>query len=411
MTFEELQVIVKDVTKRGNPALYRDLFNCAPSDNKLHIADMSAWNTLPVLTKELLESIPLRARVFQPLSTVESIRTSSGTSGKPPLFSARAFEDRRELDSYNHPFHDFSKPTLIAGPLHRFGQMAHHEGALQNAIALDLHNMEASARVAASAGIDSMIVLPSLMPTLAPILVAHGIAPLIRYIEMSGDGTSLNVRKILRDYFPRARVASTYAISEAGGILAIPCKPMHEDTAEVFHEAPGVHLDFVDHESHRPLAKNNGAEGTLLATNAHGAMRAAPVIRYLTNDRIRIEPFCSTHDTWSFSVHGRWDTSMIKIPGGILQVAELDRVLDPVTHEYEAEYRELQGIPPVSLTIHLNHPYTAELASRITEELRLAPGYTYADGVREGLYAPLALAPLITIPGIKRRKLYTGNSV
>jgi hypothetical protein len=117
-----------------------------------------------------------------------------------------------------------------------------------------------------------------------------------------------------------------------------------------------------------------------------------------------VEERCKEHGTWTFTVLGKSASDFMLIPGGQLRADEIERVLrsmpTTVTDHFEM-HRYDSGTPQkptlkVELHVQPLDPTTNldTLADIIAKELRVSPTRTYAMGVADGLYEPLALKRL-----------------
>ena len=101
---------------------------------------------------------------------------------------------------------------------------------------------------------------------------------------------------------------------------------------------------------------------------------------------------------FSFELLGRAQMEFIKVPGGLLGVDELQRVVslfrDSVTDQFTVHcYEESTPRGPKKrFVLHIEPRRELDLdtlARGIAEQLHLGPTFTYADGVTKGLYLPL----------------------
>jgi phenylacetate-coenzyme A ligase PaaK-like adenylate-forming protein len=412
MHLDELSKIVQNATVQGRPGLYRTLYGVPAALRSARIDSWDDWHGLPLLRREFIEKIPFAERLFIPLTDVDSIRATSGTSGKPPLFVPRAFETRTELVAYNLEYHSFSRATLTTGPLHRYAQILHQDDTPHAVIALDPSHIEDSVALAKAAGIDSLMVMTSILPLLVPALVAAGIAEDLRYIETYGEPCSETTVRYLIANFPNATLMSDYGQSEVGGTSGYLCRPITATQhVEEFHPSPGVFLELCDHETGKHVATETGAVGELIATCATGSVRAMPMIRYATGDIAEVTASdCEKHGTWKFRVIGRTELDLVKIPGGMLQTAEILRVLKSIPHRVSDEFEahlETTSDKPVRLVIHVSPLRDDDLTAItqiVSDSLHVSPTLTYSMGVLRGIYEPLECVVLRRGDTISKRR-------
>jgi hypothetical protein len=156
-----------------------------------------------------------------------------------------------------------------------------------------------------------------------------------------------------------------------------------------------------------------GARGELVVTVLRPVM--FPLIRYRTGDAARIvRTDCPCGEqTPLLAVEGRLDADRVRILGGEVQVAEVDRALVSVGeelagHAFEARVGEVieGGIPVPQLTVvcALRPGASPEaLAKRLSAMLRVSPDRTWAQGVAEGKYAPLTILNEAPAPAVGKR--------
>ena len=156
MTFKDLQRIVELCTTPDKSRFYRDLYALDTETPALIIRDEHTWQTLPYVTKDALLKAPLAERIFSGAGTVDHLRASSGTSGKPPLFSPRTYLRGME---YRTEYHDFKNAILAYGVPAAPHWHEHFQASLGHTprvIVFDPKRPAASVRLAKIAGVDSI---------------------------------------------------------------------------------------------------------------------------------------------------------------------------------------------------------------------------------------------------------------
>lgn len=395
------------------PPLYRQLYGL--TDGKLlEITSASGWTSLPFLTKADLTTRPLSERIFCSEADVDHIRSTSGTTGTPPLFCGRT--PLRHME-YRYAYHDFKKPILAFGVpamphWHENEQRSH--GDTPRVIVWDPKYPQASARLAKAAGADSMSLFAFHIPLAGEALKAFDANTAIRLIEICGESCTHALYRYMRETFPNATIIPFYGSSEVeDSPLGMPCRAITgEEPLSVYHAKPSQYHELVDPESGNSIPIEAGAEGELILTSYPGDPCALPLIRFRTGDMVRVvDATCPTHGTWSFTVLGRVSVDFLKILGGVLRADEIERVLRRlrINDTYEAHRRELSTPtgPKLELVLHLDVPEDSDkdlLARMIATELRVNPLRTYAQGVLDGLYAPLRCVPLVKRTSPKKAK-------
>jgi phenylacetate-coenzyme A ligase PaaK-like adenylate-forming protein len=409
MKLSELSDLCTYATAPGR--FYRKHFGLPAGGPPITISSWDEWHALPLLSKETLAQTPLQERLFIPLSRVDHFFCSSGTTGRLPVFSSRA----RLLEyGFRTAWHSFTRPVLVSSPVpHQHEAFLASCDAPPLSITLDPRNPAASARLAKAAGVDAIFAFAFHIPIVMPHLVAAGIAPDIRYIEMTGSACPRAQFEEMRTCFPNAKIMQVYGTSEVeNSVMGIPCRPIDDsEPLAVYHPKEGHHLEIYDTETGRPLLPKAGVEGEMIITAFRGEPASFPMIRYRSGDKVRItEERCATHGTWSFTVLGRVDMDFVKIRGGVLKVDELERVLR-LLPESTSDVFELHVFEPkdgplrLVLKVQARDSNLPKLADKVSSMMRVGPSQTHADGVKRGLYAPLVCERLEVVPRGKHKRI------
>ncbi len=397
--FDSLQHLIAEYTSSGKNPFYRDLYDVPDSEHSLHIKDWSAWRSLPFLTKDALARVPLKQRLFSDVSNVDHIRSSGGTSGKPPVFSPRM--NTTDMD-HRALYHSFEGGCLALTPV---GSPLWHEqwqaslGHTPRVVVFDPRNIRASLIFARAARVTFISLFIHHVMLLAEPMRQDGIANLIRCIELNGESCSKATFMYLREVFPNATFISTYGLSEMS-LPVFPCRPIRDEVPrDVYHSNDISFLELIDF-SGRHLEPTPGTEGELVVTICNRGQSVFPVFRYRTGDIVRVVGEPCEHRTWGFTVLGRKDADFIRIPGGMLRLDETRRVLGTlkmhVTDRFElhcSERATADGLK-IETLLHIDSIKgvkinLAHIADMISQSLRVGPTMTYADGVARGLYFPL----------------------
>jgi phenylacetate-coenzyme A ligase PaaK-like adenylate-forming protein len=414
LSFEQLQKLVAHATSSPTSDFYPTLYGRTIKDGPLHIPDVDAWRSLPVVTKDALIAHPIARRSFLPLTQLNHLRASSGTSGKAPLFSPRTHV--RAMD-YRARFHDFKKPFMsFTVPLMPYWheQFQKEHGGNPTVIIYDPKQPRASVTLAAEAGIDAASLFIYHVQTAGDEMVRHGINANIKFLEITGETCSRALYDYMRATFPNATIVQSYGASEVEDVhIGMPCKPMDgTEPLSVYHPKDTHYLEIIDPETGAVLEPAPGVEGDLLITAYPGEPAAFPLVRFRIGDTIRVvDAPCKEHGTWSFTVLGRTDMEFVKIPGGVLKADEVARVLrlyeSDVSDTFVLRCTEMQTsegprLKPV-LEVELKKNIDLmELADRLARSIRVAPSFTYHDGTVAGRYLPLTCVPLQ--PGTSSKK-------
>jgi phenylacetate-coenzyme A ligase PaaK-like adenylate-forming protein len=411
MDFNDLQSIVRRCTEPQAPNLYRNLYGMEVNAPALHITGEDRWRALPLLTKDALLNTPLKERCFAGNADIDHIRVSSGTSGKPPLFSPRTAARGIE---YRLTYHDFSGAILA----YTTPAMPHWHEALQESlghsprvITYDPKNPEISIQLAEIARVDAISVFTFHMHTIGTLMLKAGMAEQIRFIEMCGEVCTRALFEYLRNTFPNAVILPQYGSGEVENIpMGIPCHAITgEEPLSVYHVKDTHYHELLNPETEEIIPRVAGAEGELVLTSYPGEPAALPLIRYRTGDIVRIlDTRCATHDDLVFTVLGRAQADFLKVPGGMLRADEIERTLrmlsDFVTDRFELHlYQQAASSGPgIRAVMHVELLESAPqkdltlMAQKISQLMRIGPSRTYGKAVAEGALGELTCVALST---------------
>lgn len=398
LDFAALQSLVAHCTDPKRGKFYRRFYGL--SGGALHVDSPDDWQKLRPVSKDDLAGSTLRERSFLPLREVDHLRTSSGTSGRAPLFCPRTYV--RGMD-YRLEYHDFKKPFLAyTVPMmpHWHERFQREHGRCPQVVVYDPAHPAASVRLARIAGVDAFSVFVHHIQPVGEHMRREGMNGWIRFIEITGETCSRAHYEYLRATFPKATILQSYGASEVEDVhIGMPCKPMDgTEPLAVYHPKDSHHLELVD-DAGRAIEPKEGVEGDLLITTYPGEPSAFPLIRFRIGDTVRIvRERCARHGTWSFTVVGRTDLDFLKIAGGVLRRDEAERVVrlfgDRISphfqlHRYE---RSTPEGPKIQVELHvepISGTNLGMLADEMAREFRVNPMRTYAAGVTDGLYLPL----------------------
>lgn len=415
LSFEERKQLVARCTDPTGPDVYRAHYGMSPTEARLDVTDETHWQSLAPVTKDDMLLRPLHERSFIPLSELDHIRASSGTSGKEVLFSPRTHV--RNM-TYRTAFHDFEGAFLaFTVPMmpHWHERFLVEIGKKPRVVSFDPKHPAASVRLAKAAGVTGISAFVYHYRSICEHMKKENICEHIRFVEITGEICSLAQYEHIRDTFPNAVIVQSYNSSEVEDAhIGIPCKPIDgTEPLAVYHPKESHYLELVDEHSNI-IEPKEGAEGDLLITAYPGEPSSMPLIRYRIGDTVRIVQSSCPHGSFSFTVLGRTEMDFLKIPGGVLRSDEISRALkqfsEYVSDQFELHYTELatdKG-PLLELALHVDvkKEYPLEqLAKDLMSHIRVSPMYTYADGVSAGRYLPLSCKKLSLNTGQKARRI------
>ncbi len=414
LSLEGLNSLLAYATAPSRESFYRRLYKMPAGTAVRSIASLDDWHTLPVLTKDDLLGEPLTARSYVPV--LDHLRASSGTSGKPPLFSPRTHVQNMD---YRLQYHDFKNAFMaFTVPLmpHWHAKFQEEHGSAPRVVSYDPKHAAASVRLAKAAGVDAFSVFVYHVLTVGEHMKREGMSENIRFIEITGETCSRAQYEYIRETFPNATILQSYNSSEVEDAhIGMPCKPIDgTDPLAVYHPKETHYLEIMDPETGRMIEPVAGAEGDLLLSAFPGKSASFPLIRFRIGDTIRVVESMCPHGSWSFTVLGRTDMDFLKIPGGILRADEVARVLrlfpERVSDRFELHCSEeaTPAGPKIKSIVHVELQNGADLfalAHDIAAQLRVAPSFTYAEGVAKNRYLPLTCVPLTIAKGAKTKRL------
>lgn len=396
-----LTELIADLTDARHDGFYRRLYKLDDKTPHIDVTTIKEWRDVPFLTKSDLVAIPLKDRIYCEMRGIaECIDTTSGTSGGPPLFVARTNMTGFEFRAHAH---DFSRPIMCASQptpqrVHHMVQDINPGGT---SLVLDVQHIPASMALAKAAGSRSIIMPAHMAREVAECAASYGFAQNITSIELNGSSPSVGLVESLLEMLPSARITTTYGLTEVEASPAAFSEPTRDiDNVHTLFPNDDVFLEIIDPETLLPIEPTPGAEGEVVLTRYVSRPFAFPLVRYRTGDIAQIiECTEESRMRWSFSIRGRRELDFIKVPGGILRSDEIERALlqefgnDFVRFEADCSENTARSGPEIGLLIHIqtrgDTPVSGH-ANMLAEKIHVSPSFTYADGVRKGMYEPLA---------------------
>jgi phenylacetate-coenzyme A ligase PaaK-like adenylate-forming protein len=178
--------------------------------------------------------------------------------------------------------------------------------------------------------------------------------------------------------------------------MASACEPLGPDVEQIYHANTGSLLELVDSDG-APLPIEPALEGELVITTT-GAGLGSPLVRYRLGDKVRVISAQCPHGSWTFAPLGRAEIDFIKIAGGIVSAAEVERVLRTLGISDRFEMHLYQDPTPTGpklrAELYIESASPSTFTERIMNEMRISPVFTYAKGVTTGHYLPLTCKTL-----------------
>ncbi len=367
-------------------SFYRDLYGDRIPQH-FRIDSLAAWRTVPFVTKADLQTVPLLSRTFTDLSDADLLRTSSGTSGVP-FMTLRNFPW-----TYKEVF-DRMEPTGVL----MYGDITY---ATENGYRLerpdipfvsgDLHAPESAARLAAEFPINVLGCWLYGYEMIVPHLDRYGLRDRIELITTFGERVTPERYARLKELFPNAMVYTRYGATEIHeSRFGYSIDEFDQELGTVFRTSENQFMELIDPET-GAVIEEAGREGEIVTTMLWTEKNPSPLLRYRMGD-LGIYTLYDD-DPWKrrYVTRGRVNLDRIRIPGGVLQAAEFERVFaqcaDLVDPDFELHY----SMAPLSFTLWVipkGSFDTEAFVAKLMETVRISPERTYADAVVRGLVPP-----------------------
>ncbi len=397
---EKLDRLYQYALTNEHSDFYRNLYG---HNRPERIATWEDWKHLPLLTKEHIAAVPFLKRLFTSYSEIGTVRLTSGTSGGRPLAYPRS------VSSVYADHFDDTHPTRVMlnffTPQHLMQNACREAGSKHIVLEGDPSDLKGSLRFALSAGLDHILCTPSTIEALIPLFDSSEARDKIKRIELAGEILTNAGAERLRAAFPNAYLWSDYAMVESQGVAGVG--PIHKELGTIYLPTAATHWELV------------GEDSELVISHTWTEQNHFPLLRYRTGDGA--EKVTLDHYTY-YRIVGRLELDRIKLHGGELRVDVVERAVYGLHPALDSDFElHLRQLPSESKTvpeveIHLstrgNPEALADLAVNLTPllaaKIRVAPNYTYADGVRDGHYAPLKciIVPAILGQSPKKKRFY-----
>lgn len=364
------------------------------------VTSLADWQSLPFISKDILRGRSFMNRLFIPYEKLDSFKSTSGTSGKGVMISPRThnskYKDQFNVNiTYVCVLHFFNPQHYLMNCRDEQSQYT------TNIIGGDISNIEGSVLLAARAGLDSLMTFISIIELLIPILERHSLTNQIQQIHLSGERPTSGQLRRLTAIFPNAHIHASYHASESQRAIAVT---NFTDGIESPYEVTDTFYWEIINEQGEILTEE-GSEGEIITTQLFSTNNALPFLRYKTGDLGRIIKKDPSTGIPSVQILGRINLDNIKIVGGSLQTAEVDRAIQnlhpSLGKDFELYFSQIteggETLPKVEIHILIEEkqrPTDAlvkQLTKKLAEQIRVAPHFTFAQGITRGIYAPLTL--------------------
>lgn len=399
----QLKNILESVIRNEHSSFYRDRFSGIKVDSDSFTKD--DWNRVPFVTREEITAVPFWKRVFVPRGELPVIRHTYGTSGKGILVTPRS-----SYGDFTDPYITMNKSRLMC-----FFASAHNECPRESidiqVFFGDVGNLEISAKFAAQVKVDSLSITPYTALNFAPLLEKYGAIESIRSLMIIGERCSPLQFKKIKELYPNAITYGVFASSETREVAALPCKhDRGKGGSLVLEEIPEMYFEIINpHDG--SLIEEYGVRGEFVITTLSRGI-PFPLIRYRTGDiamYTKRDCSCETKSR-GFEILGRLTAFPVRMAKGELTVDAVEKALLGISEQIDVRYFEAHYIEEESLNrvlprvrLVLVSPLHKKidiyrLSRTISESLYVFPTYTYAQGVEGGIYLPLEISFLNTLP-------------
>src|SRR6185312_7255296 len=196
----DLQKLISKWVASPYSSFYREVYG-VPAGSVPNLASWDDWNLVPAFTKESFLERPVREYTFVPLSKVEAVYYTSGTSGKPPAFCSWL----PYAGSYNYRKDFYTFPGAILTSVkaqHRSDAFLRDMGSKSLSINFDGKHLAACVRLAKAAGVDSLGVHTFTIQAIGEEMKKVGMNKDIKLIDFVGETCSLMLYSYMRETFP-----------------------------------------------------------------------------------------------------------------------------------------------------------------------------------------------------------------
>ncbi len=364
------------------------------------IKSLADFEALPVLERATLNRFAPFERLSSDINLVDDIRSTSGTSGQPPLFYLRT-------TAYRH----MARQLVRAGARRKIylwsyqHVITHVENdrleGLQTVIC-DPQQLMHHVPLVAAMQADTLAGTPSLLLLFGQMLDNPEDRLRIRFLELTGEPARAQTLQALRQMFPLARPFHQYAMGEMGQETGTRGPECDCQRAGYFHLNPeGVFAENQD--------------GELLVTQIN-VPTAFPLIRYKTGDSIDWlgSDGCSCgHDGISFELSGRANVDFVRIAGVELRYEEITAIVagfgetfapytavdvrEHISGSKQQVSLEVKVVPANKQRGAVSDPQNA-LADALLQKLRLSATTRLSDMVNAGHFARPKVTFLPEVP-------------
>lgn len=378
-----LQKIFDYAVNNQYSPMYRDLYGLKTS-SKLRAID--EWEKLPLITRDFLQSYPFHKRIFIPFAQLDSIKSSSGSSGKGVLITPRcAFHDYKKMYA-GKPVLVFERPvhqTLVA--LQRYGRTA-------PVINGDNANLELSISIASKLEVKAIEYPATILSQLEPLVEKYNLTNTLEYVFPTGERMTEEKVKLTQKVFPKAQIHILYGASELPTVAGVSLP--HTNQPDIYQPTSTHYWEILD-DNEKAMSKEGDTGRLVLTTLLHENL-ALPLLRYDIGDMATISK--ASNDYWNreYRILGRKDLDYVTTPMGQIRVDALEQTMRKMCPTLVDDFQcEVNSKKKPGLIIKIksdsfpSDQSVSAVVDFISKNLRTGPTRTYQDGVDVDLCHPI----------------------
>ncbi len=424
--FKKIKKILSWAWKNKYSTFYRLKYE--KSGLKLsQVKSIEDFKKLPYLERqEISESHPFE-RLFVAERKLRGASITSGTSGKKPLVVLKDFayfldgvkkKSMGDVFTYSEMKKYGAKRILTLRSTTGLNVRWHEAPSSAFRVFADFNNLAMCAEIASLCRADSIEASPTTLYFLAPFLKEKGLLEKIKYIKMFGEFCSNQRYQVLRTTYKNAYFSSHY-ISSEDWMRGWQCKYLAEKSASIFHKFPGIYIESLDIKTGQEATL--GTSGECVTTSL--LKMPFVVIRYKTGDLITFIPQkckCGSREP-IFEVHGKIGINNLPLQGTMLTTSQFEKALDLLGNKIKRDFKVHifehinQGRIVYRLEIHLvpkdsklvaNKQFATTAARLIQENFFIGAKLTLNDAVKKGLFLPVTVKLVESIPFEQKRRAF-----
>ncbi|NTU69481.1 phenylacetate--CoA ligase family protein [bacterium] len=373
-------------------------------------------NSIPILLKDEIFSIPLEKRIFNNKKIVRYSISSGTTSNNKPLIVPHTdyYYENQHQCAINENYLSkigVKKLLILLNPTH--GQQIKALSENFNKITIipgDPYLLEKTGFIIKNLKTEGFYTTPTILERLIPILEKNDFDfDSIKFISLGSELTSRAKKEILKKMFPKAIFYLRYGASETFSVRAYQCKFLAEKSENYYHIADDFLLEI-----YKPDLDGYGE----IIHNDTDTNRAFPLIRYKTDDIGKIEKVnCPCGNSSSLSLKGKVNFDILKFSGAVLATEAIEASMLKIKdylkpgfsmHAYE-KIVDKKIMPELILEIYPQ--YTLEqrqvdvIKDTVTKNLFLSINKTLNDFINDGLFLPLKIVLKDKPSGLKQKSI------